>query len=109
MPLVVAQPPRPDLLTISKLPGDAVTRVIRRHYAHLCHNTLNAAVAKLSSLGHQAETKRKPDARSARTSADVPCKGMGAERERAGGSGIRRRIGNPTGPGNHPFLLFMIR
>ena len=61
MPLVVAQPPRPDLLTISKLPGDAVTRIISRHYAHLCHNTLKAAVAKRPSLGHQAETKRKPD------------------------------------------------
>ncbi len=46
-----------DLLTISKLLGHADTRITSRHYAHLCDNTLKAAVAKLPSFGHQAETK----------------------------------------------------
>lgn len=55
IPLVVVQTPRSDLFTISKLPGDAVTRMSSRHYAHLCHHT------KRPSLGHQAEPKRKPD------------------------------------------------
>lgn len=43
-----------DLLTISKLLGHADTRITSRHYAHLCDNTLKAAVAKLPSFGHQA-------------------------------------------------------
>jgi integrase len=46
-----------DLLTISKLLGHADTRITSRHYAHLCDNTLRAAVAKLPSFGHQYETK----------------------------------------------------
>ena len=46
-----------DLLTISKLLGHADTRITSRHYAHLCDNTLKAAVAKLPSFGHQTETK----------------------------------------------------
>lgn len=33
------------------------TRITSRHYAHLCDNTLKAAVAKLPSFGHQLETK----------------------------------------------------
>jgi len=44
-----------DLLTISKLLGHADTRITSRHYAHLCDNTLKAAVAKLPSFGHQPE------------------------------------------------------
>jgi integrase len=46
-----------DLLTISKLLGHADTRITSRHYAHLCDNTLKAAVAKLPGFGHQPETK----------------------------------------------------
>ena len=46
-----------DLLTISKLLGHADTRITSRHYAHLCDNTLKAAVAKLPSFGHVPETK----------------------------------------------------
>lgn len=46
-----------DLLTISKLLGHADTRITSRHYAHLCDNTLKAAVTKLPSFGHQPETK----------------------------------------------------
>lgn len=46
-----------DLLTISKLLGHADTRITSRHYAHLCDNTLKAAVAKLPSFGHKPETK----------------------------------------------------
>lgn len=36
-----------DLLTISKLLGHADTRITSKHYAHLCDETLRAAVAKL--------------------------------------------------------------
>jgi integrase len=46
-----------DLLTISKLLGHADTRITSRHYAHLRDNTLKAAVARLPSFGHVAETK----------------------------------------------------
>jgi integrase len=46
-----------DLLTISKLIGHADTRITSRHYAHLCDNTLKAAVAKLPGFGHQSEGK----------------------------------------------------
>lgn len=41
-----------DLLSISKLLGHADTRITSRHYAHLCDQTLKAAVYKLPSLGH---------------------------------------------------------
>lgn len=46
-----------DQLTISKLLGHADTRITSRHYAHLCDNTLKAAVAKLPSFGHKPENK----------------------------------------------------
>lgn len=48
-----------DLLSISKLLGHADTRITSRHYAHLCDNTLKAAVAKLPGFGHVRETKVK--------------------------------------------------
>lgn len=32
-------------------------RLTNWHYAHLCGNTRKAAVAKLPSFGHQAESK----------------------------------------------------
>lgn len=46
-----------DLLTISKLLGHADTRITARHYAHLCDNTLKAAVSKLPGFGHKSESK----------------------------------------------------
>ncbi|MCG6862628.1 MAG: site-specific integrase [Chromatiaceae bacterium] len=46
-----------DLLTISKLLGHADTRITSRHYAHLCDNTLKAAVTKLPGFGHQVDTR----------------------------------------------------
>ena len=39
-----------DLLTISKLLGHADTRITSRHYAHLCDDTLRAAVQLLPQL-----------------------------------------------------------
>jgi integrase len=48
-----------DLLTISKLLGHADTRITSRHYAHLCDNTLKAAVARLPSFGHVIGGERK--------------------------------------------------
>lgn len=46
-----------DLLTISKLLGHADTRITSRHYAHLCDNTLKAAVANLPDFGYKPQTK----------------------------------------------------
>jgi integrase len=46
-----------DLLTLSKLLGHADTRVTSRHYAHLCDDTLRAAVAKLPDFGATEVTK----------------------------------------------------
>lgn len=46
-----------DRLTLSQPLGHADTRVTRRHYAHLCDNTLKAAMAKLPGFGHVPETK----------------------------------------------------
>jgi integrase len=46
-----------DLLTLSKLLGHADTRITSRHYAHLCDDTLRAAVAKLPSFGGTADRK----------------------------------------------------
>jgi hypothetical protein len=43
------------VLTISKLLGHADTHIASRHYAHLCDNTLKAAVARLPSFGHSIE------------------------------------------------------
>lgn len=45
-----------DLLTISKLLGHADTRITSRHYAHLCDETLRAAVARLP-FAFDEETK----------------------------------------------------
>ena len=39
-----------DLLTISKVPSHAGTRITARHYAHPADKTLAAAVTKLPSL-----------------------------------------------------------
>lgn len=44
-----------DILTISKLLGHADTRVTTKHYAHLCDDTLAAAVGRLPSFGLMVE------------------------------------------------------
>jgi integrase len=46
-----------DLLAISKLLGHADTRITARHYAHLCDDSLRAAVALLPKLGVAPDEK----------------------------------------------------
>jgi integrase len=46
-----------DLLAISKLLGHADTRITSRHYAHLCDDSLRAAVAFLPRLGVEPDEK----------------------------------------------------